>query len=231
MTETGSAWQPREYVPLREQVHEELRARVIDGRLQPGDRIVETAVASELGVSRVPVREAIRMLEADGLVEVVPRKGLLVRELTRQDVDEIFQMREALEVLACRLATEKATPADIARLTKCVDEGRKVLARDISKATEASAEFHDMIARISGNRLLTSTLETLNGRVRWVLQHNNDPVLMFEEHERILQTIKAGDAEGAARLAKQHVARSRRTTIQLTFGDDAEADPSTSSVS
>ena len=116
------------HIPLRDQVRDELRRRIADGRLQPGSKMVERELAEEFGVSRVPVREALRTLETEGFVQVVPRKGVVVRHLSRRDVEELFDVREALEFLATRLATEKATNEELAALRHILAEGEEALA-------------------------------------------------------------------------------------------------------
>ncbi|MFB7575949.1 GntR family transcriptional regulator [Streptomyces sp. NPDC056165] len=218
-----SGWMPSEYVPLREQVRDELRARIISGRLSPGERLVELTLAADLGVSRVPVREAMRLLEAEGFVEVLPRRGVVVRQLARKDVEDLFEMRTALEVLACELAATRATADQLKQLQRSVATGKKAIRTGSSElATSASAEFHDTIVQMAGNRLLTSTLAPLNGRLRWLFQQNNDPVLMFEEHQRILDAVADRDPGKAGRLAREHVLRSRRTTMTTLFGELGE---------
>src|SRR3954453_21872928 len=114
-----------ESVRLRDQVCEELRDRIIAGRLQPGHRLVERDLATEFGVSRVPVREAIRILVGEGFVEALSPRRIVVKELSRRDVEELFDVREALEVLATRLAAQQADRTGLRELERLVEQARR----------------------------------------------------------------------------------------------------------
>lgn len=106
-------------------MRDEIRERIINGEYAPGARIIEREIAAELGVSRIPIRESLRMLEMEGFVEVLPRKGVVVKQLSQNDVVKLFEVREALAVLAVRLAASNASDADITRLRKLLERAEK----------------------------------------------------------------------------------------------------------
>lgn len=202
-------------VPLRDQVREALQARIADGRLRPGDRLFEQDIAAEFGISRVPVREAIRMLQSDGFVEVLPRRrGVFVRGLDRRQAAELFEVREALEVFAAGLAAERGDSAAVERMGGLAVEARRAYSSgDIEGMTRANAAFHDQLVALSGNELLASILEPLHGRLAWLFRLNLEPERVCTEHEELHAAIAAGDRERAAEVARRHVVSSRRMVL------------------
>ncbi|MCA1190477.1 MULTISPECIES: GntR family transcriptional regulator [unclassified Saccharopolyspora] len=201
--------------PLREQVRRALQDRISDGRLRPGDRLYEQEIAAEFGVSRVPVREAIRMLQSEGLVDVAPnRRGVFVRSLDRAQVEELFDVREALEALAARLAASRAS-ADVAdRLGVLAERARRAWAGgDVDAMSAANTEFHDRIVALSGNALLASVLEPLHGRLAWLFRLNLEPERVCREHDELHAAIAGGDGDRAAELALGHVRASRTMVL------------------
>jgi len=202
-------------VPLRDQVRRALQTRISDGTLRPGDRLYEQDIAAEFGVSRVPVREAIRMLQSEGLVDVQPnRRGVFVRSLGRQQVEELFDVREALEALAARLAATRASDAEVGRLGELAGRSRSAFeAGDTAAMSEANTEFHDRLVALSGNELLASMLEPLHGRLAWMFRLNHEPERVCGEHAELHAAIASGDAERAAALAVQHVRASRAMVL------------------
>lgn len=203
-------------VPLRDQVRQELHARIADGRLRPGDRIFEQELAAELGISRVPVREAIRMLQSEGFVDVLPRrKGVFVRGLDREQVRELFEVREALEVSAARLAAERADPGGVAQLAQLARQARSAHeAGDVEAMSSTNASFHDKLVALAGNSLLASMLEPLHGRLAWLFRMNLEPERVCAEHEELQAAIAAGDVAMAAEVAQRHVLSSRRMVLE-----------------
>lgn len=202
-------------MPLREQVRRALQDRISDGRLRPGDRLYEQEIAAEFGVSRVPVREAIRMLQSEGLVDVAPnRRGVFVRSLDRAQVEELFDVREALEALAARLAASRASSADAERLGELARHARRAWADgDVDAMSAANTEFHDRIVALSGNALLASVLEPLHGRLAWLFRLNLEPGRVCREHDELHAAIAGGDGDRAAELALGHVRASRTMVL------------------
>ncbi|MFI2104673.1 GntR family transcriptional regulator [Isoptericola sp. NPDC019693] len=203
---------------LRETAYETLKARIIGLDLHPGQRLVERDIAAELGVSRVPLREALQQLEGDGLVILVPRQGALVAPFTRADVEQLFEVRESVEVLAFRLAALRRTPADLAAMRAAVQAARQALdAHDDAATAAANAGFHAAVVQACGNTLLRSMLAPLDARVRWLfhLTKQRDTREQCAEHAAMLAAIEARDAETVAALARQHVTSGREPSLAL----------------
>jgi DNA-binding GntR family transcriptional regulator len=203
-------------VPLRDRIHDALQTRISNGQLQPGDRIFEQEIAIEFGVSRVPVREAIRMLQSSGMVEVRSRRrGVFVRSLDRKELEELFDVREALEALAAKLAAERNDAAEVERLGELAARSREALnASDTDAMSQANTEFHDMLVALSRNELLASMLEPLHGRLASLFRLNLEPERVCGEHEEIYSAISDGDAERASEVAKRHVHASRVMVLE-----------------
>ncbi|MFE7356420.1 GntR family transcriptional regulator [Streptomyces sp. NPDC057543] len=209
---TGTVW-------LRDQVCDGLRDRIITGRLKPGDRLVERDVAEEFGVSRVPVREAIRILLGEGFLQALSPRRIVVKQLSRLDVENLFDMREALEVLAVRRATERATDDQLRELETLLETARRAtLSGRPERISRANTAFHHHIVDLSGNELLVTTLESLEGRLRWLFQQIDDPGPLWEEHRLLCAAITAADVEAAAGCALRHVRHYRDVALRLLFG-------------
>ncbi|MER7555678.1 GntR family transcriptional regulator [Nocardioides sp. NPDC126508] len=213
------------HTPLRSQTRDEIRQRIIDGRLTPGTRIVERELAAELQVSRVPVREALRMLESEGFLEVVPRRGVVVKRMTRRDVEELFDVRQSLEVLATRRATERVTAEDLARLRSILDGvDRAIAADDTEEIGRGNERFHDAIIAMADNNLLAAMLEPLQGRLHWLFRQNQNATELQREHRTLYDAIASGDPERAAAQALAHVLENRDVARELLFDSRDEAD-------
>ncbi|MFI5611386.1 GntR family transcriptional regulator [Amycolatopsis sp. NPDC051903] len=203
----------------RRRVLDELRERILSGRLRPGDRLVERELADGLGVSRVPVREAIRSLEAEGFVVVESPRRVVVRTLARVDVEELFDVRESLESLAAGLAATRAGQSDLRRLERLLADAARAAARgDAARTTVLNSRFHDEIVAIAGNTLLTTLLAPLEGRLRWLTSQNEHWSDLHEEHHRLVEAIASGDAARAREYAAEHVRVNRRVTLEALFG-------------
>ncbi|WP_309066878.1 GntR family transcriptional regulator [Microbacterium sp.] len=203
--------------PLREVIRDTLRNRIFEGAYAPGMRLVERDLAAEFNVSRLPVREALRMLQQEGLVTEPATKGSVVAKLDEDEVEDLFSVRSALEVLACRLAAQRATPEDIDRLSGLVAQAKDALARGSLAETHAlNSEFHDEVTRIAGNPFLRTALEPLQGRMHWLFRHVRDLPELVDEHQRLLEAIASGDPERAAAQSAQHIAKYRQQYPETT---------------
>ena len=135
-----------EYLPLRDVVFNTLRQAILRGELKPGERLMEIQLANKLGVSRTPIREAIRKLELEGLVLMIPRKGAEVAEITEKSLKDVLEVRRALEELAVEIACEKMTAQQIEELKAAAKEFEVTLkSKDVTKYAEADVKFHDVI--------------------------------------------------------------------------------------
>ncbi|HEY8426120.1 MAG TPA: GntR family transcriptional regulator [Limnochordales bacterium] len=229
------------YKPLRELVFEALREAIITGALKPGERLMEVQLADELGVSRTPVREAIRKLEHEGFVVMIPRKGAYVADISLKDVVEIFDVRTALEALAAQLAAERASDEDLERTERIlVEYGECVESGDIARLIEVDTRFHEAIYQMAGNSRLKQMLSLLGEQVMryrtMTLSHKPRMRKALEEHRRIVEAIAARDAQRAARLAREHIESAEHALMALmaakgsdeAAGDEESSDDRTS---
>lgn len=206
---------------LPEKVYDYLREGIIEGDLPPGMRLLEREISERLGVSRIPIREALPQLEAEGFVQTMPRRGSIVTQLSLRDVDELFDVRASLEVLAARLAAHRADERTSAELGRALERADVATANGAEREiAAANAGFHEVILRMTGNRLLQAMAAPINGRVRWLfrLTSDRDPRMMCEEHHELHGAICGGHADLAASLAFVHVERGRQPSLELLAG-------------
>ncbi|MFJ9210731.1 GntR family transcriptional regulator [Streptomyces sp. NPDC102264] len=205
---------------VRERVLTALRQDIIAGRLRPGDRLVERELAERFEVSRVPVREAIRALVAEGFVLFETPRRTVVRRLTQADVDELFELREALEVYAAGLAAERASRDSLAELEELLDRAAVATrVRDAERITDINTRFHDRVLAMAGNSLLISVMEPVAGRLRLLTRQNEKWPELLDEHRALYEAIASGDPDRARARALAHVRANHRTILDLLFGD------------
>lgn len=203
----------------RHAVREAVRALIIGAELRPGDRLVERALAERLGVSRVPVREALRELSHEGLIEQRPTGGMEVVRLGQDDIDSLFEVRGALEAIVCRRVAATATEVDLARLDDVVAATAAATARgDARAAVESNAAFHAVLTDLAGSRVLSAVVEPVAGRMKWLLSQHEDPVAMNEDHAAIAGALRRRDAAAAVRLCEEHLEASRLAVAAATPG-------------
>ncbi|MFJ6841660.1 GntR family transcriptional regulator [Streptomyces griseoluteus] len=207
---------------VRERVLAALRQDIISGRLGPGDRLVERELADRYGVSRVPVREAIRALVGEGFVLFESARRTVVRRLTPDDVRELFELREALEVYAAGLAASRATPGALEDLRALLAEAATATeAGEAEAITDVNTRFHDRILAMAGNGLLVSVLEPVDGRLRWLTRRNAEWPQLLTEHHGLYAAIASGDPDRARAHALAHVRANHRSTVRHLFGEEA----------
>ena len=198
------------YKPLRDVVFENLRTAILDGNLKAGQRLMEVQLAEQLGVSRTPIREAIRKLELEGLVVMLPRKGAYVANMSFKDLIDVLEIRATLEGLAASLATERRSDDDVVELEKLAKEFETcVREADVEGVLKKDVDFHEKIFLMANNKklyqLITSLWEQVH-RFRVTYVSNYDASLsLVDEHNRILEAIKAGDTELAKKYATEHI--------------------------
>jgi DNA-binding GntR family transcriptional regulator len=196
--------------PLRETVRDTLRTRIFEGHYAPGTRLVERDLAAEFSVSRLPVREALRMLRQEGLISDRGARGAEVSSLSPKDVEDLFDVRQSLEVLACRLAARRATREDLAYLKGLLDNAEAFLAKGaVMEAHRSNSEFHDAITAIADNNFLKSALEPLQGRMHWLFRHVSDLPELIREHRDLYAAIASGDPDKAAAQSASHIGKYR----------------------
>jgi DNA-binding GntR family transcriptional regulator len=197
---------------LGQSAYEALLELVVTGRLRPGQHLVETELARNLGVSRQPVREALHRLQAEGWVEFRPNRGACVHAPSAHEVDELLTVRALLEVEAARLAARRASDRQLARLESICRDGEDAVRRsDVARFTAANHDFHASLAALAGNSVLAQLWTVVARRARWHY-HMVAPVRMRDscaEHRQIAQAIAAGDETHAARAAQVHIEHTR----------------------
>jgi DNA-binding GntR family transcriptional regulator len=196
---------------------DELRARIIRGDYPPGTRLRERELAEEFRVSRIPLREALPQLEAEGFIVTLPRRGAVVTQLSLRDVQELFEVRLDVEVLATRKAAQRVAAgasADTVRAAMAQTEAA-VSEGDPLTIAEASGRLHEAIVALAGNSLLTTMMRTVAVRDRWVFKMASDrePLVACEEHHRLCDAIYAGNGDLAAAVAYTHIDRARQAAI------------------
>lgn len=193
---------------LREVVADEIRAMIRSGELAPGQRLLEDALAEQLGVSRNPVREALRALEQTGMVEVRPRRGAHVATLDPAKAGELLELRAVLESFAAQLAAQRRTPEQLAEIREWAEAGRTATStNDVVRAASAHRQFHLAIERAAGNPFLPPAVEPLRAQTELVfsLLVDRRGLIGWSEHEEILAAIESGDPESAARATRRHM--------------------------
>lgn len=214
---------------LREQVFDALEELIIEGALPPGERLSESDLADQLGVSRNPVREALTLLAHAGWVDLRPRQGAVVHTPTQKEVEDFFRIRGVLEEESARLAAGRATSADIESLRQVLDEGRAALEEgDESATSRANSAFHGRISDIADNGVLDEVLGLMKKRLRWyfarVVTHRGAD--SWDEHEELLKALAARDSDRAAHVMRAHSERTARLyrTLHGLEQDAADSD-------
>ena len=198
------------YLPLRDVVFNTLREAILKGELQPGERLMELQLASKLGVSRTPIREAIRMLEQKGLAVTMPRKGAEVARMTLKDMEDVLEVREALDELAARIACAKINDEQLENLKSIRDEFKKSLdSGDVKKIAEEDVRFHDAIYEATDNAKLIALTNNIREqmyryRVEYLKDQNNYPILIAE-HDAIVNALEQRDKEMVTAEMHTHV--------------------------
>lgn len=198
------------YKPLREIVFETMREAIINGDLAPGERLMEVQLAEEMGVSRTPVREAIRKLELEGFVAMIPRKGAYVADYSVKDITEIFEIRASLESLAAGLACERITEEELDELQRLVVRaGENAKNNDLESLINVDTAFHDRIFKASRNSRLEQMVSNLREQIHRFrttsLASPGRTKDTLEEHKGLVDAIAERDIALARRLALEHV--------------------------
>ncbi len=215
--------QMNEYLPLRDVVFQTLRQAILRGELKPGERLMEIHLAQRLGVSRTPVREAIRKLELEGLVLMIPRKGAVVAEITVSDLEDVLEVRMALEELAVKHACRSVTQEQLSEIRRYAEEFRKALSGDdIAACAQADMKFHEAIYAATGNSRLVQILNNLREQMyRYRMEYLKDRRShknLIEEHDEILRALESRDAELAIRMTTKHIECQKEYFIRMLGG-------------
>ena len=199
-----------EYLPLRDVVFKTLRQAILRGELKPGERLMEIKLANKLGVSRTPIREAIRKLELEGLVLMIPRRGAEVAEITEKSLNDVLEVRKALEELAVQLACERMDEEGLEALKKAAKEFEESLgSEDVTRIAEADVAYHDIICRSTDNQRLMQLLNNFREQMyRYRVEYLKNPDVheqLTQEHEEIVYHIKRREKVEATAVTCQHI--------------------------
>ena len=211
--------QMNEYLPLRDVVFQTLRQAILRGELKPGERLMEIHLAQKLGVSRTPVREAIRMLELEGLVVMIPRKGAEVAKITVRDLKDALEVRMAIDSLSVKLACERLDEDDKTEIKQaCVAFREAVKSGNVQAIVEGDERFHNTIYRASKNQKLITIAMNLREQVyRYRFEYVKDFSYhenLIREHDQITEAILKGDVETAQKIMKEHIYNQEQIVIR-----------------
>lgn len=214
-----------EYLPLRDVVFNTLRQAILRGELKPGTRLMEIQLANKLGVSRTPIREAIRKLELEGLVLMTPRKGAEVAEITEKNMLDVLEVRKALDELATELACDRITPAQLDALKTAETVFEAALETgDITSIAEADVKFHDVIFEATDNRRLINLLNNLREQMyRYRIEYLKSPKYypkLVKEHKQLIEAIEDGKKDIACETIEKHIDNQVRTVLHMIHGKE-----------
>lgn len=207
------------YKPLGEVIFNTLKEAIIVGELKPGERLMEVHLSEKMGVSRTPIREAIRKLELEGLVKTFPRKGVYVAELSPKDIADVLEVRAALDGLAAFLAAERITAEEIKEMKSVFEQFKQNVEKNSTQGiVKKDVEFHDIIYRASGNDPLIQILNNLKEqilrfRVIYIKDYSTH-VGLVKEHAEIIQALEEKDRLKAQVLAENHIKYQRNVIMK-----------------
>jgi DNA-binding GntR family transcriptional regulator len=207
---------------IRRRIYEHLREQLLNGERAPSEHLIEAKIAKEIGTSRTPVREALHSLELEGLIESIPRVGYVVKPISEQEVEEICEIRMAIEGIAVRWAMEKAHDKLVEELRKNISIAEEKLSAGNAKAfVDLDARFHEIIARHSGSQRLLELAQTLRRHMlRYRIQsiYSVDNVLRaIEGHKEILQAIEKSDLEEVNKAIRNHMEQVKKDVLRYAF--------------
>ncbi len=207
-----------EFLPLRDVVFNTLRDAILRGELKPGERLMEIKLAEKLGVSRTPIREAIRKLELEGLVVMTPRKGAQVAKITESDLVDVLEVRVVLERLAVELVCEKISDEQIAELRSIHEQFKRAIDKgDATTIAKGDVAFHDVIYAATGNKRLIQILNNLREQMyRYRLEYIKDRekrISLIDEHKSLIDAIEKRDVKAAKEAISTHINNQEKTIL------------------
>lgn len=217
----------KESKTIRRKVYDFLREQLLSGEIPPHERLIETKIAQEIGISRTPVREALHNLELEGLIEAIPRVGYVVKAISKDEIEEICEIRTINECLAARWAMKRITPKELQTLEKNLSvseaEAKKGNPRSF---IELDAEFHEIVARASGSERLLELCQMLR---RHMLRYRIESIFNAENvlraiggHQLIFDCIAKRDEAGVEQAVKDHLETAKQDVLRYAFGEDHE---------
>ena len=214
---------------IRKRIYDHLREQLLNGEIPPHQHLIETKIAKEIGTSRTPIREALHSLELEGLIESIPRVGYVVNPIKRAEVEEICEIRTAIEGVAARWAMEKAPQKLIEELRENISVSEeKAVHGDPRAFVDMDAQFHEIIARLSGSKRLQELAQTLRRHMlRYRIQSiylTENVVRAIEGHKGILRAIEKGDLEDVNKAIKFHIEQSKKDILRYAFKEALESE-------
>lgn len=211
--------QMNEFLPLRDVVFDTLRKAILTGELKPGERLMEIHLANKLGVSRTPIREALRKLELEGLVTMIPRRGAEVAQITEKSMNDVLEVRRALDVLCIELACERISQEEMEELKQACERFEEaVKTKDIKIIATADVDFHDIIIKATGNQRLIQLIHNLSEQMyRYRFEYIKDGSQherLIVEHRDIYDNIVAKNKISSAKAAEIHIDNQEKAIIQ-----------------
>ncbi len=208
-----------QYMPLRDLVFHTLRRAIMQGNLKPGERLMEIKLANRMGVSRTPIREAIRMLELEGLVVMIPRKGAQVAKITEKDLKDVLEVRMGLEQLAIKYAVQRISDEQVEALFLASRQFEKAVQDDdLTEIAEADVHFHELLYEATGNARLVQLLNNLREQMyRYRIEYLKGQSIrdsLVKEHDIICEKLKARDMDGARAIMESHIERQEESILQ-----------------
>ncbi|MGO4890236.1 GntR family transcriptional regulator [Anaerobacillus sp. MEB173] len=207
------------FISYTDQVYKELKEAVISGKINPGDFLQERGIAEELGVSRTPVREALKKLEYEGWVETIPWKGVIVKDIELQDVIEVFQCRYANERYVVELVTEKIEDKHVEDLVVIHEKMKALQSVDRVAFINEDREFHMYLAKLTNNNRLINFLDYLSDQIIRLgiraVENKERVAETLEEHEAILQALQERSVEKAVKAIEEHIENSQKVLLSI----------------
>lgn len=207
-----------EYLPLRDVVFQTLRKAILTGELMPGERLMEIHLADKLGVSRTPIREAIRKLELEGLVTNIPRRGAMVAEISERGLRDVLEVRRALDTFCAELACERITKEEKEKLMQaCAAFEEATKTKDATVIAQADVDFHDIIIGATGNERLVAMINNLAEQMyRYRFEYIKDETQherLIKEHRTLMEAIIKGNILGAREAAREHIDNQEKSIL------------------
>jgi len=215
---------PKGAVPVRERTYEHLKAAILDGRFNPAERLTEEHLAEDLGVSRTPVREALHKLESEGLIKPLETRGFIVFPDSKEEVEELFEIRGILEGYALKIISEKISEGDLDRLSGFIEKAEKALkGKRINEIFRWNTKFHDALHEMVAEkkrlyRLMVDMRKYVLRFRKNTLQYRNAGKRTVDGHRKILLALRLKDPDLCERMMREHIRQAKEDALQSLFG-------------
>jgi len=219
---------PAESIPVRERAYEHLKASILSGRFNPGERLAEEHLAKELGISRTPIREALHKLESEGLIKPLASRGFVASQDSKDDIEELFEIRAVLEGYALRVICGRITDTVLAQLEDTVEQAEEALRRHgLDEIFQWNTRFHDTLHDlITDRRRLYHQMVTMRQYVlryrKNTLQYPDGGARTVDGHRKILLALRLRDPDLCERVMREHIQQSKTDALQFLFTKDKE---------